>query len=151
MSGNRVQHGIWLESCSVTNWPCDFKNTLPCLHNPQLLFFFFWLCCAACGILVPRSRIEPVPAALRVLTIRLPGKSFILFFSWLDPIRKAEFTLEVTHPIREKKSEETDCDEDETRNCPVRKAWNLQWGEKMTGSNRLHFKHLMGYYGKEQL
>ena len=117
----------------------------------SFFFFFFWLCCAACGILVPRSRIEPVPAALRVLTIRLPGKSFILFFSWLDPIRKAEFTLEVTHPIREKKSEETDCDEDETRNCPVRKAWNLQWGEKMTGSNRLHFKHLMGYYGKEQL
>ena len=29
-----------------------------------LLFFFFWLRCATCGILVPQSGIEPVPPAL---------------------------------------------------------------------------------------
>ena len=29
------------------------------------LFFFFWLHCAACGILVPQPRIEPAPSAVK--------------------------------------------------------------------------------------
>ena len=30
-----------------------------------MAFFFFWLCCMACGILVPRPGIEPRPSAVK--------------------------------------------------------------------------------------
>ena len=31
-------------------------------------FFFFWSCSEACGILVPRPGIEPVPSAVKALS-----------------------------------------------------------------------------------
>ena len=45
---------------------------LKCIKN-----IFFWLCCMACGILVPRLGIEPVPPRQQhgVLTTGPPGKS----------------------------------------------------------------------------
>ena len=36
------------------------------------VYLFFWPCCLACGMLVPRPGIEPT---LEVLTTGLPGKS----------------------------------------------------------------------------
>ena len=33
------------------------------------LFFFFWPCHVTCGIVVPRSGIEPMPLALEVLSL----------------------------------------------------------------------------------
>ena len=29
-------------------------------------YYFFWLCCVVCGILVPQPGIEPVPPAVEV-------------------------------------------------------------------------------------
>jgi len=37
--------------------------------------FIYWLCHAACGILVPRSGTKPEPPAVEVLTTGLLGKS----------------------------------------------------------------------------
>ena len=33
------------------------------------LFFFFWLCCMACGILVPQPGIKPRPTAVKALSL----------------------------------------------------------------------------------
>ena len=35
--------------------------------DPQF-FFFFWLHCVACGILVPRPGVEPMPSAVKSLS-----------------------------------------------------------------------------------
>ena len=37
-----------------------------CADTPVVFFFFFsfWLCCEACGILVPQLGIEPMPLAM---------------------------------------------------------------------------------------
>ena len=36
----------------------------PSVQTHLLSFFSFWLCCEACGILVPQSGIEPMPLAM---------------------------------------------------------------------------------------
>ena len=58
----------------LTSHPSQNPRNLPQL---LLLSLFFWLNHAACGILVPQIRIEPVPPAMiaRCLTTALPGKS----------------------------------------------------------------------------
>ena len=45
-------------------------------------FFIFWLCQAACEILVPQPGLEPAPSILAagVLTTGLPGKSLSNYF-----------------------------------------------------------------------
>ena len=56
------------------------------LLTVQWHFLVFWLCCVACGILVPWPGMEPVPlhCKCRVLTTGLPGKSCSVVFqkSW---------------------------------------------------------------------
>ena len=55
----------------------------PLFHGTFLVvFFLFWLCCAALGILVPQPGIEPRPVAVRcrVLTIGPPGNSHLRKF-----------------------------------------------------------------------
>ena len=34
-----------------------------------IIYFIFWLCCAACGILVPQPGIEPTPPAVEVRSL----------------------------------------------------------------------------------
>ena len=58
------------------------KKSVPSLN---ILFLFFWLRLAACGILVPRPGIEPVPSTVRAQspnhwTTRefLPSVSFMI-------------------------------------------------------------------------
>ena len=43
------------------------------LFFPKLVSFFFSLCLKACGILVPRTGIEPEPPALEELSLKTPG------------------------------------------------------------------------------
>ena len=56
------------------------------LHFFLSLFFFFWPRHVACGILVPRPGIEPMPPAVKapspVLTTGPPGKSLRLCISF---------------------------------------------------------------------
>ena len=58
---------------------------LALLGHVFLLFsFFFWLCCMACGILVPQPGIEPMPPAVEDqglshwLARKDPGDVFLL-------------------------------------------------------------------------
>ena len=54
----------------------------PSVQTHLLSFFSFWLCCEACGILVPQSGIEPMPLQWkhRVLTTGLLGNSLLSVF-----------------------------------------------------------------------
>ena len=64
-------------------WLLNFRGE----RRQKLEFsFFFWPHCAACGILVPRPGIEPVPPAVErgVLTTGPPGKSPKIAFSILN-------------------------------------------------------------------
>ena len=61
------------------------------------LFFFFWLCPAARGILVPWPGLQPVPPALEVwslLPTGPPGKSLINYFYHVSfPVFYSQFLL----------------------------------------------------------
>ena len=48
-----------LNHCATTEAPLFFN---------VYLFIYFWLCHAACGILVPRAGIEPRPLAVKALS-----------------------------------------------------------------------------------
>ena len=54
-----------------------------------LYIYIFWPCRAACGILVPRPGIEPMPRALGVQrkSTGPPGKS--LYFTFFNPLHEA--------------------------------------------------------------
>ena len=60
---------LWFGVKSILTHPLSMNQFyLEILELAFLLLFlfylFFWLCCMACGILVPRPRIEPVPPAV---------------------------------------------------------------------------------------
>ena len=52
------------------NWKrnlwCKFFEVYLLSRKVYAFFFFFWLCCMACGVLVLQSGIKPMPSALEV-------------------------------------------------------------------------------------
>ena len=47
---------------------CVSNIILICLFH-EIIFFFFWLHCSVCGILVPGQGIEPTPLALKAWSL----------------------------------------------------------------------------------
>ena len=60
-----------------------------------LFFFFFnlWLCCTACGILVPWPGIEPAPSALEVWRVNHWTAREVLEQSWIKSDVKNQWPL----------------------------------------------------------
>ena len=48
-------------ACKVVSWVKLIITKILKASHGFLFLFLFWLCCAACGISVPRSGIEPGP------------------------------------------------------------------------------------------
>ena len=79
MGSQRVRHD-WVTNTHTHTTQC---TSCPCLHNSFYtsnftcvdFFFFSWLYCVSCGILVPWPGIEPVYYQCRILTTGPPGKS----------------------------------------------------------------------------
>ena len=49
-----------------------FTIQFPHTHSTKMsfsFFFFFWYCCGACGILVPRPGMKPMPSAMAVWSL----------------------------------------------------------------------------------
>ena len=71
---------LWGLLClKLISYPCFLLISVSVVYffPPSIYFFFFWLCCEACGILVPWRGIEPRPQEWKcpVLTAGLSGNA----------------------------------------------------------------------------
>ena len=67
-----------LKNLSAQFWAYSFTSALKGFVEKNFFFFFFWLCCPACGILIPQPGMNLclLQGKHGVLTTGLPGKSW---------------------------------------------------------------------------